>query len=332
MDKTRDNGLRVGVIGASGIGKHHARWHAMSGSRVVGIVGTSEPSIARAAGQMKDDFGFDGIGYTSVREMLETESPDIVAVTSPYTCHKEHAMEAVASGAHVLCEKPLVWDESHSLDRIIGEGRELMAEAGSTDALFGMTAQYPSSLPMYRELYERDRGTLETIETFEMEMEVKRRGERRLFERNWIDVASHPISLVIGFLGQGEIVWGSAECLVEEAECCASFDYKSAAGTTKVSFVIRDIEEGIPLRRFGVNGFCVDWDGYADADGIYRAVLKHQDHRVNGKDFLHAMIGGFTDEVLNGKKNLIVGGADALLNLEHQVDLLRLARERTQVA
>jgi hypothetical protein len=44
------------------------------------------------------------------------------------------------------------------------------------------------------------------------------------------------------------------------------------------------------------------------------------------------MIGGFTDAVLNGKTDLIVGGADALLNLEHQVDLLRLARESTQAA
>ena len=332
MDRTRDNGLRVGVVGASGIGKHHARWHAMSGSRVVGIVGTSELSIARAAGQMKDDFGFDGTGYTSLAEMLETESPDIVAVTSPYTCHREHAMEAVASGAHVLCEKPLVWDESHSLDLILGDGRDLILAAGATDALFGMTAQYPACLPMYREMYERDRGALETIETFEMEMEVKRRGERRLFERNWIDIASHPISLVIAFLGQGEIDWGSAECSVEEAECRASFDYKTAAGRAKVSFVMRDIEEGIPFRRFGVNGFSVDWDGFADADGIYRAVLKHYDNKVTGEDFLHAMIGGFTDAVLNGKKDLILSGSDALLNLEHQVDLLRLARERTQAA
>jgi predicted dehydrogenase len=304
----------------------------MSGSRVVGIVGTSELSIARAAGLMKDDFGFDGIGYTSVREMLETESPDIVAVTSPYTCHRGHAMEAVASGAHVLCEKPLVWDESHSFDRILGDARDLILATGSTDAQFGMTAQYPASLPMYRELYERDRGALETIETFEMKMEVKRRGERRLFERNWIDVASHPVSLVIAFLGRGEIDWGSAECLVEEAECRASFEYKHAAGRAKVSFEIRDIAEGVPLRQFGVNGFCVDWDGYADADGIYRAVLKHHDQQVNGEDFLHAMIGGFTDAVLNGKTDLIVGGADALLNLEHQVDLLRLARESTQAA
>ena len=36
--------LKVAVIGASGIGQHHARWHHLSGSQVVAFVGTSEES------------------------------------------------------------------------------------------------------------------------------------------------------------------------------------------------------------------------------------------------------------------------------------------------
>jgi predicted dehydrogenase len=331
MEIGKKNGLKVGVIGASGIGQHHARWHTLCGSRVVGFVGTSDTSVARTAERLKDYFGFEGRGYTSITEMLETERPDVVAVTSSYARHKEHALEAIQFGAHVLCEKPLVWDEELTLDEIMADGREVVRAAQLSEALFGMTAQYPACIPMYRELYASERGPMGEVKTIEMEMEVKRRGDRKLFESNWIDVASHPLSMVIALLGRGEIVEG-ASCRVEETECQASFDYDGESGRTHVSFVLRDVAEGVPLRRFGVNGFLVDWDGFADGDGIYRARLTHKDQSVSGEDFLHTMIREFTESVLSGDVGDTVSAQEALLNLEHQVELLRLSHEGASAA
>ena len=326
------NGLKVGIIGASGIGQYHARWHTLCGSDVVGFVGTSDVSVARTRARLKAYFGFEGRGYTTVSEMLEKEAPDIVAVTSPYDEHKAHVLEVIRYGAHVLCEKPLVWDEDLALDGILSDGRKVAASARVSDRLFGMTAQYPTCLPMYRELYESVRGDLGPVESIKMEMEVKRRGERKLFESNWIDVASHPLSLVIALLGRGSLTWEDASCTIEEAECHASFTYRGDRGTADVSFVIRDIEEGTPVRRFGINGFLADWVGFADSDGIYRATLTHGSDSVAGDDFLHTMIQSFTTSVLDGSTDVIIGPDEALLNLEHQVDLLRLARDGAEAA
>ena len=99
-----------------------------------------------------------------------------------------------------------------------------------------------------------------------------------------------------------------------------------------MSFVIRDIEEGTPVRRFGINGFLADWVGFADSDGIYRATLTHGSDSVSGDDFLHTMIQSFTTSVLDGSTDAIIGPDEALLNLEHQVDLLRLARDGAEAA
>jgi predicted dehydrogenase len=326
------NGIRVGVIGASGIGQHHARWHTLCGSDVVAFVGSSDASVARTRQRLIEYFGFSGKGYTSVSDMLSQEAPDIVVVASSYALHHLHAMEAIAAGAHVLCEKPLVWDEALSLDHILAEGEEIAAAAHRSSRLFEMTAQYPACLPLYRELYALVEGEMASVEKIEMEMEVKRRGERKLFESNWIDVASHPISLIVALLGKGEIVEGSALCEVEEAECCASFTFVGDKGTADCSFTIRDIEDGTPVRRFGVNGFLAEWDGFADSAGIYRATLTHGDHVVSGDDFLHTMIQSFTQSVLDGRDDILLGADDALLNLELQVDLLRLARTGASAA
>lgn len=331
MEAEPDNGLKVCIIGASGIGQHHARWHALCGSRVVGFAGTSDTSVARAAERLKDYFGFGGRGYTSVPEMLEKEGPDIVVVASTYTRHNEHALEALSFGAHVLCEKPLVWDEELTLEEILFAGQEIFRAAERTESLFGMTAQYPACISMYRDLCALGGQPTAEVKRVEMEMEVKRRVTRKLFESNWIDVASHPLSMVIAILGHGVIVDG-AVCRVEQDECRALFEYEGLEGRSSVSIVLRDIVDGVPLRRFGVNGFLADWDGFADENGIYRAQLTHGSHTVSGEDFLHTMIREFTASVLSGRDNVLVGHQEALLNLEHQIDLLRISREGASAA
>lgn len=326
------NGLRVGVVGASGIGQHHARWHALCGSDVVAFVGSSDATVEMTRRRLHDYFGFEGRGYTSLTTMLKREAPDIVVVASPYTLHKAHALEAIGAGAHVLCEKPLVWNEDQTLDEILTDGREVVAAASASDRLFGMTAQYPACLPMYRRLYASVQGELSQVETVEMEMEVKRRGERKLWEANWIDVASHPISLVIALLGPGSVVEGTARCVVEETECRAAFRYSGEVGEADCAFTVRDIEDGAPTRQFGANGFLVSWDGFADDEGVYRARLTHGDRSETGDDFLHTMIQSYTTSVLEGRSDVLLGPEEALLNLELQVELLRIARDGADAA
>ncbi len=323
-----DTPLRVAVIGASGIGQHHARWYDLSGCEVVAFAGTSKDSCERTRERLASYFGFRGRTYQDVETMLQDETPDIVAVTSPYPMHRAHAVAALDAGAHVLCEKPFCWDKDKELDEIIADGRAVVAKAKDAGRLLGVSAQYPAGIPHYRAFYERVRGTWDPVTRISMEMEVKGRKGPKRREEIWADVAPHALSLVIGFLPDGRMDATTAVCEIDERENRAQFDYVSPRGRCGVDLVLRDVDEGIPARRFGVNGFLVDWEGHVVDDGIYRARLVHGRESLQCDDFLHILVDAFVACVRDSAGRPVVSGADGLLGLEYQVELLRMARDR----
>ena len=318
--------LRVAVIGASGIGQHHARWYHLAGCEVAAFVGTSEASCEKTRARLEAYFGFGGRAYQDVSRMLREERPDIVDVSSPHSLHRAHALAALEAGAHVVCEKPLCWDEQKGLDQILEDGRAVVEAAGRAGRLLGVSAQYPAAIPTYRAFYERVRGGWDRVEEISMEMEVMARRVPKRFEKIWIDMGSHPLSLVIGFLPGGRIDYDAATCEVTEWENRARFDYVSAQGRCAVDMVMRTVAEGPPVRRFGVNGFSVDWEGYTDGEGIYRAVLKQGEEAVRCKDFMHVFIEEFVAAVGGEGGRVVVSGEAGLQNLAYQVELLRRAK------
>ncbi len=318
--------LRVAVIGASGIGQHHARWYDLMGCEVAAFAGTSEASCEQTRARLETYFGFEGRAYQDVARMLGEERPDIVDVSSPYPLHRAHALAALEAGAHVMCEKPLCWDEQKDLDQILEDGRAVVDGAVRAGRLLGVSAQYPAVIPLYRELFERVRGSWEGVEKISMVMEVMAREAPKHYEKIWIDVASHPLSLVIGFLPDGQIDYSGATCEITEWENRARFDYVSPAGRCAVDLVMRTVEGSSPVRRFGVNDFTVDWEGYTDEEGIYRAMLTHGEEEIRGKDLLQVVIEEFVAAVQGEEERVVVSGEAGLRNLAYQVELLRRAK------
>lgn len=96
--------LRVGIIGAGTIanGAHIPAWKDQPTAELVGV---ADSSLANA----KSTSLRHGIPFATddVEELLEETGPDAVSICAPAHCHREHAIAALRSGAHVLCEKPL---------------------------------------------------------------------------------------------------------------------------------------------------------------------------------------------------------------------------------
>jgi predicted dehydrogenase len=59
--------------------------------------------------------------YTDHKKMLREVRPDAVIVSTPHTLHYRHCSDAIAAGAHVMVEKPMVTDS--------GDARKLVAQA-----------------------------------------------------------------------------------------------------------------------------------------------------------------------------------------------------------
>lgn len=319
--------LKVAVIGASGIGQHHARWHHLSGADVVAFVGTSQASCEKTALRLREYFGFSGRFYTDLTHMLQKEKPDIVDVCSPFQLHRVHVEEALEAGCHVICEKPLCWDIAKSGDEIVADGEAVVAAVEASAHLLAMSAQYPASIPIYRNFYIQERGQWEDVTSVYMEMEVKGRKGPKFGDDIWIDLASHPLSLAMGFLPDYEIDWKTAQCVISERENRAHFDMVFEDKRCVVDIILRDIDAGIPKRRFGVNGFHVDWEGYADEGGVYRAKLTRGDHAILCNDFMHILIEDFAKKIKGEGGHIWVSETDALQNLKYQIALLQLSKQ-----
>lgn len=98
--------LRVAIIGCGGIanGKHIP---GLSKQDKVEIVAVCD-IIAERATEAAKKIGTDGIKvYTDYKELLKDTSIDIVHVCTPNKSHSYITVDALESGKHVLCEKPM---------------------------------------------------------------------------------------------------------------------------------------------------------------------------------------------------------------------------------
>lgn len=111
--------VRLGFIGAGwwATVNHMPILAARDDVEMVAVSRRDPDLLAR----VKEEFAFQH-AMTDYRELLELDL-DGVIVGSPHAAHHEHALAALRSGAHVLCEKPMTLDP--------GQAWELVDEAQS---------------------------------------------------------------------------------------------------------------------------------------------------------------------------------------------------------
>jgi predicted dehydrogenase len=94
-------GPRVGIIGL-GYGRAHISAFQVNGCQVVALCQRDRT----AARTVADRYGIPEV-FAHWPDLLERARPDIVAIATPPHLHHAIALQALAEGAHVLCEKPL---------------------------------------------------------------------------------------------------------------------------------------------------------------------------------------------------------------------------------
>lgn len=103
--------LNVGIIGAGFMGKAHTVgysnmpklfWPAPA-MPVMNTICDIEPSIASEA---RERFSFKK-SCTNWRDIVNDPAIDVVSVCTPNNVHADMAIEALAAGKHVICEKPI---------------------------------------------------------------------------------------------------------------------------------------------------------------------------------------------------------------------------------
>ncbi len=115
--------LRAVVVGTSFGGRVHVPALRAAGIDVVGLVGRDPVRTAERA----TSFGIEHHG-TSITDVASASGADLITVSTPPAAHHASVLEAVATGCHILAEKPFAMS--------VAEATEMVAAAKTS----GVTA------------------------------------------------------------------------------------------------------------------------------------------------------------------------------------------------
>ena len=288
---------------------------------MVAVLGSRPEHLAGTSRQLQDLFGFQGRGYTDFEDLLGSERPDIVDICAPNEAHFDLARVALDAGCHVLCEKPLVW--TASAESCLAQARTLHEKARAGGLHLGMCSQYAASLGQYRRLWPS--VVPSTSRSFDAEMETLSRGQPRDAASVWVDMAPHPLSLILAVWPTATIVTDSLQVAFRGRGAEATFTIDADGHRCHCRVVVRDRDEGPLVRRFSFDGHRVDLGGRADDSGVYRSVMVGDGAEDLGDDFMLLLIQQFSRVVSGVDPEALVPSHVAIRNLEFQVTILAAA-------
>ena len=155
---TVNDNINVALIGAGGMGTADAITAKMiPGIKIVAACDLFDPRLDEA----KKNFGADIFTTRDYKEILLRKDIDAVIIGTPDHWHKDISVDALNSGKHVYCEKPMVQQ--------INEGAAVVEAHRKTGKVFQVGSQGMSSLgnEKAKELFEAGAiGQLNYVEGF----------------------------------------------------------------------------------------------------------------------------------------------------------------------
>jgi predicted dehydrogenase len=187
LDRRSSSALRFAVIGGGSMGYNHVRVLAeMDGVELVGLADPDPLARQRIARRFRVPT------FADYRNLLDQARPQAVSVVVPTRLHHEIAAAAIASGCHVLVEKPIA--STHE------EGADLIERAAGRGVVLSV-GHIERFNPAVRELKARlDRGDLGTI----FQVHARRLGPFPTRVRDVgvvIDLATHDVDVMRYLLG-----------------------------------------------------------------------------------------------------------------------------------
>ena len=139
--------LKIAIVGAGGWGYQHARaFSARKDCRVVSFAGRTPEKTRKRAEEFRANW------YTDIRQMLDTEKPDLVSLCLPGQHTFDATMQVIDAGYPLFVEKPLAYE--------LEEGRKLIRAAEEKDLFFAIDFEQRYSIPCLKAKQAIDDGRL----------------------------------------------------------------------------------------------------------------------------------------------------------------------------
>jgi predicted dehydrogenase len=184
--------MRTAVLGLGEAG-FTIHLPALTGMTGVDVVGAADPEPARRA---RAAAAFRTPVFESLGELLVAAQPEVVIVATPPHTHGEYCLQALASGAHVVCEKPFASS--------VNEGRDLIAAAAAAGRQIAVNHQF-RHMPIFRALCSEAQRTPVTFAQMWQLMNAPPASERgwrgQLAQRTLYEAGVHLIDYAMALFG-----------------------------------------------------------------------------------------------------------------------------------
>jgi len=157
--------LKVLIHGTGFAGAGHTDAFRGAGVEVVGMVGRTENVVTEVADKL-------AIPYSSInwQEALKSCKPDIVSIGTPGGAHYEPIVQAIESGCHVFCDKPMT-DSGKSAVELYR-----LANAANVKTAYAASFRYTPGILHAKQLVEEgaigEPLEVECISHFNLEREI----------------------------------------------------------------------------------------------------------------------------------------------------------------
>lgn len=290
--------LKIAILGASGIGKYHAREYKNAGCEVVAILGSSKEKAINTSNVLKKEFGIFASSYYELESMLKLENIDAVSICTPPELHSKHVKLCLEAGLHVLCEKPFVFDSLHENYK---KAQELVKISKEKKKVLTINMQWPSILDVL------PIKKAAKVNNFSMYMEPPGFKEKTIIA----DAVPHMNSMLIRLIKGREAV--NFRFNKSGEDLIIKFDYKKNKDICNVTYHIKPKQERPRNINFSING------------EKYQRVLtdEYKQKITNGKkefeieDPLKVSIRSFVDAI-NGQSQPLISEAEILENVRLQ--------------
>ncbi|BDS48436.1 Gfo/Idh/MocA family oxidoreductase [Rhodoluna sp. KAS3] len=192
IDPSSVTPMRWGVMGAAGIAEAFVSGVQKHTKQQIVAVASRTPGKAEA---FAERFGIES--HDNYEDLLAREDIDVIYIPTLPTQHRDHALQAIAAGKHVLIEKPITLDAA--------EAAEIFAAAKAAGVL-AMEAMWTRYLPQYdiiRQLLADE--VLGDIEMVNVSMCQANLEVPRLWKKGhgdpFFDMGIYPVSFAQSFLG-----------------------------------------------------------------------------------------------------------------------------------
>lgn len=293
--------MKVSIVGVSGIGRFHGQWFSKLGHEVVSFFTRDSNKIEGLSENLRDLFGFSGQGYSDYKEMLDSEKPDIVVVSSPAETHYRYVLDALNSESNVFCEKPVVWSFEENEDQNIARSLEIARKASDSGRIFRVNTQYRGILPMYFSLIDQE---IKHPKEFYFEMDTKVSDERGFGKYLYSEIMPHPLSILLEIFPNLEFRIRNLRRKISKEELNISFTYSTKEGDCKVNIRGRNNQTGNLSRKFGLEGMVCDISGTKGDDGEYKTKLSYRDREIIGDDLMKQSVSRFCSDIEENKSSV----------------------------